>query len=209
MEIKKNGFTLVEFLFVVAILIIVLVLVVPRLRHKGGTSEDAELQKFKTPIWSKDVLEMQDRAVLTYKHEIRMKPPFYKGSMPLSFIAGKVIIGYQHEMANVYCKFEDFVNLFIYVDPAYKFHGIAQGAVTLDSSGKLLAEAKLLKMVIEEGKPVQGFELEEFHYGKDGLVFRCKSLIEANTGFKQKEYEAVGKKKRDYYFVWPVGGPFF
>jgi hypothetical protein len=76
----------------------------------------------------------------------------------------------------------------------------ADGARTNDSSGKLLAEAKLLRLVKGEG-----IYIEERHYGVDGKVaFQCISFVEFRSGFKKEETDGVGKKQRDYYFLWPV-----
>jgi len=166
--------------------------------------QESELQKVKIPIWSKEAIEKEVGTVFTYEQTIMMKPPFYKGSMPLGFIAGKEPFA-MSEMITIYHDFGDFRNTFIYVDPRMKFSGIAEGVITTDRSGRLLAEARILRLISNETKQLQGIEIEEFHYGKDSkLKFKCKSQIDFPMGFKQKEVEGVGKKQKDYYFIWPV-----
>jgi len=167
---------------------------------------ELDLPGLETPIWSEDDLGKQESAILLYETTVQMKPPFYKGSMPISFVAGKkpMAVG---EMTNAYFDFGDFSNDFVYLDPAMQFSGIAQGAVTTDRSGRLLAEARMVRLLSDKGNQFQGIEIEEFHYNKDGgLVFTCTSTIDFPQGFKQSESNVLGKKQRDYYFIWPVRG---
>jgi len=168
-------------------------------------SQDPALSGLKTPMWSEDVVRKQPQAALTYETTLQMKPPFFTGSMPLQFTAGKALQGFDpSEMTNVYFDFGDFRNTFIYVDPRMLYSGMAEGAVTADSSGRLLAEARLLRMLPEGGGQLQALEIEEYQYKDGKVVFRCKSKFDFPMGFKQSESEAVGKKQRDYYFIWPV-----
>jgi hypothetical protein len=139
--------------------------------------------------------------ILVYKEEILVRPPFYKGSMPLVVMTGKRPLG-MGQMATVCHEFNGYRNAFIYSDPALKFSGIADGVRTSNRSGRLLAEAKLVRTIKDEG-----IEIEEFHYRQDGRVqFYCKSRFEFGTGFKMSETEVRGKKESEYYFIWPTGG---
>ena len=124
---------------------------------------------------------------------------FCVGSMPLIFTSAKKAIG-QSEMIIVSQDFVKFKNTFTYNDVALKYSGVADGARTNDSSGVLLADAKLVKLIKGEG-----IQIEERHYGADGKVtFRCISLIQFWNGFKKEEMNAEGKKQTDFYFLWPV-----
>lgn len=187
----------------------------------SSKGQESELRKIKTPIWSKDAIQPPQRAVLEFQTTISPRPPFYKGSMPLKFKGGEEVYA-SNMMAALYCDFEGFRNTFIYLDVIMRFSGIAEGARTTDSSGRLLAEARLTRRpfsaewgpvpkrtepsISDKKKQVKEIEIEEFHYDKNGkLIFKCISQIDFATGVKQKEYKAIGKKQSDYYFVWPVG----
>jgi len=171
----------------------------------GKKQRENELQKLVTPIWNEKDIEATkwEGPMLTYKQELRIKPPFYRGPMPLRFIiAGKGYFGpFVSEMIPIYHDFGRFRNNFILKG------GFVEGARTIDDSGFLLAEAKFVHFVKGESNQIKGIEIEEYHYGSDGkLRFKCKSLIVpqfGSLGFKKSETEAIGKKKRDYYFVWP------
>jgi hypothetical protein len=81
-----------------------------------------------------------------------------------------------------------------------QFSGIAQGARAVGPDGRVLAEAKLSKLLHGEG-----IEVEEFHYDDDGKVrFYCKSRIPFGLGEKQSETLVQGQKARDYFFRWPT-----
>ena len=167
-------------------------------------SQESELQEGKTPIWSETELEKTGGAVVTYEETINIRPLFYTGSMPLKLISGKKFLA-MNEMITLYRDFEGFRNTFIYVNPSMAFSGIAEGARTTDASGRLLAEARLLRLISGENKQLQGIEIEEFHYSANGrLQFQCKSRIDFPMGVKQTETEQMGEKTRDYYFIWPV-----
>jgi hypothetical protein len=155
-----------------------------------------------TPIWEEDDLESLEDA-LAYEVTLHERPPFYEGPMPLTFEDGKNVgLGFHGTMITLYQIFDGWANLFIYADFALKIRGVATGAITVDDSGWLLAEARLTQVI--EG---EGIEIEEIHYTPDGRVqFRCKSQIDFGMGFKNAESEATGTKEKDYYFIWPVQG---
>lgn len=167
-------------------------------------NQDEELQKAQTPIWREINLERLEGPTVTYEETVNIQPTFYKGSMPLSFRATKKLFDRVWKIS-LYQEFEEFRNTFIYPDRKIAFSGIASGARTTDASGRLLAEARLLRLISEETEQLQGIEIEEFHYDTNGrFKFKCKSKIDFRMGFKSAETERIGKKTRDYYFIWPV-----
>jgi len=96
--------------------------------------------------------------------------------------------------------FDKFTNVFFYENDLM----MARGARTFDVSGRLVAEARLVRFLEREREP-ERFEVEEFHYGPEGdVVFTCISQYN-DLGIKIGETEENGKKKRDYYFFWSVG----
>lgn len=158
------------------------------------------IEAIATPLWREDDLEPLEDA-LVYTATLYKRPPFYEGPMPLEFTDGMSSAGVGG-MIILYQVFDEWVNLFIYTDPVLRAGGIATGAITVDDSGQLLAEAKLIQVIENEG-----IEIEEIHYTPDGRVqFTCKSQIDFRDGYKNTETEASGTKERDYYFIWPVSG---
>jgi len=97
----------------------------------------------------------------------------------------------------LFYDFGDFINYFVYQGT------ILVGAQTYDKEGNLLAEAIIIRYFITE-KGEQGIEVMEIHYAEDNPVFKCKSLIDPYTGEKIKQMEEVGRRVRDYYFIWPM-----
>lgn len=167
----------------------------------GEKEVSEELQQM-WPIWKSDDLEINKRSgnVLQYKHELNLRPKYYKGKMPLVYTSKKPLSGmgmggldilYAHE-------FGDFSNYFIYDGILLK------GIVTVDKSKTMVAEARL-----EWQKDVKtGFyrpKMEEFHYSGGKLVFHCKSEIDYDFGAKISESEQSGSKRRDYFFILPFG----
>ena len=142
----------------------------------------------------------------------RQKPPFYNGPMPIqytSFVFDVIPSSMAMGMGGIVVMddYGEFKNLYVYPESmSEKVSGIPIGAVTMSkTSNEVVAEAKLLKH--DSG----GIEVEEFHYnncaGGAGccLIFRSKSLIN-RFGYKEKEDETNGRKEKDYYFMWPMGG---
>ena len=172
------------------------------------TPTSSTLLEIKTPIWNITDLETEKQKgekVYIYKVEIKgERPPFYKGSMPLRFKVGYPPGGtpggsiYSKERP-LYYDFGDFANYFVY----YK-GSIVGGAQTYDNEGHLVAEVSNIYFFTTEENE-QGIEIEELHYRPDGkLVFKCKSQIDPYEGLKIKETEKIGRKLRDYYFIWPT-----
>lgn len=157
----------------------------------GCGQRDSRLDSFQVPIWKESDLDWHTQNVTVYQVFSERKPPFHSGgtfSYEIGKTPGGVLFFYQ---------FDDFQNQF--VEPI----SIIKGARTISRrDGKLLAEARVNYFV--DGNR-QGREIEEYHYDADGiLIFHCTSIIDPDTGFKIKEKEEMGTKKRDYYFVWPV-----
>ena len=174
---------------------------------RGQESKEIELEKIKTPIWSDEVIKKQekgDKNVIVYGRNIFEKPPFYDGPLPLTFMLGRFAASYGVGRDIIH-NFKNFVNIFIYIDRSNKSKGIPNGARTVGTGNKMLAEARLLQLPRDATKQPQQIEIEEFHYDADGkLKFKCKSKIDFSSGFKIGETEATGKKTEEYYFIWPV-----
>lgn len=160
-----------------------------------------------TPIWSeedfKETLEKLEYAAVSYvfMKDPDMRLPFYcGGEKPFSSYETRSDYhsGYFVPLA---FYFDDFTNVFSYTRPL----PIAEGSRSLDESGQLVAEARFLRLIKGENQQIQGIETGEFHYGPDdALIFNCKSQIDL-MGVKVSQAEQIGKKARDYYFIWPVG----
>lgn len=159
----------------------------------------AEIEEKFTPIWYGKYKEREEAPVLAEEKLLNRRPTFYQGQMPLKF---KVAKGENHPLSY---SFGDFQNFFIYHSASELNYGIAEGAYTIDKSGRLVAEARLLPLVFVGNRQLVGINIEEFHYGLNGeLTFKCESRIDFPFGFKRTETNVVGKKERDYYFLWPV-----
>jgi len=166
----------------------------PQEKELGKMLEDflAKAPEPTLPLWAADNLGWHTNQFTTYSHTLERKPPFFSGAMPLEYTAGQSAGG-----VLFFHDFGGFRNQFKLNDAL-----IVIGARTIDGNGRLLAEARARYYVkgIE-----QGIELEEFHYDKAGAVtFKCKSDVDGGTGFKVDEKEKIGKKDKDYYFLWPT-----
>ena len=166
---------------------------------KTGISE--ELQQM-WPIWKVEDLEINKRSgnVVEYTHELKLKPRYYKGKMPLVYTSKQPLSGTMMGMGGpevVYAhEFGDFSNAFIYKGP------LLVGIVAVDKSSTMVAEARLeWQTDVKSGfnRP----RMEEFHYSGGLLVFHCKSEIDYDTGTKTSESERSGSKRRDYFFILP------
>jgi hypothetical protein len=170
-----------------------------------ATSNSGEfaLDGFETPIWTSEQLAELEEATSRTQQFVLKKPPYYKGEMPLTFTMGRVDsnpIGHRI----VYHRFPAFQNNFLYRDNSNKHACIADGAWTIDSTGRLLAEARLTRVLTDASNKFTGVEIEEFHYGPDSkLEFWSRSKI---GRLDQKEFEeaSVGTKQRDFYYLWPI-----
>jgi len=182
--------------------------------------KEMELQKITIPIWSNNDIK-EPATTLEFESEVVGKtPPFYKGPLPLNYTGIKEYLA-PDILPSFYYDFGVFRNIFIYKDGLMKGIGVAEGAITIDPSGKLLAEARLIdhpfsveritigeptiERKIDNEKERSELTIEEFHYNKVGeLIFKCKSLVKVDSGVKEREFETIGAKIRDYYFIWPT-----
>lgn len=170
----------------------------------GCSKRDDRLEQVKTPMWNDSDIEArklkENQSVYVYSVIEPDRPKYYNGRMPLYYQAGYPPWGMRAAVSGkeipLFYDFGDFKNWFIYQGP----HLV--GARTQDKSGILLAKARLRYFVTDDGR--QGIEAEEVHYGADGKpAFSCRSKISDDDGFKVAEEDRIGRKTRDYYFIWP------
>jgi hypothetical protein len=157
------------------------------------------------PIWShKDLAIKKFRGTaVSYRHTLSLKPDFYRGRMPLEYTSSQDIRGMTGGMTSgpkmfFSHDFGDFANYFVYENVWLK------GAVSVDkASNTMIAEAKF--NYIKRDGTMAIPTLEEYHYYGGKLVFHCFSELDSSTGFKIKETQKSGRKKRDYFFLMPIG----
>jgi hypothetical protein len=166
--------------------------------------ESIKMPSGTTPFWKPSDLEVSNlkegQSAYQYVVTTHDKPPYYSGSMPLEYKVayppwGLPGYAFQSEIP-LYFQFREFSSYFVYDG------SILKGARATDSNGNVVAEARLRYFV--SGDQAQGIEAEEVYYDTGGRpVFHCKSTIDANSGHKVNESHKEGKKRRDYFFVWP------
>ena len=155
------------------------------------------------PIWSAEDLAINKPGggSVKYAHEMNLKPDFYKGRMPLKFESTHDLRGMVGGMGGPkICfshKFKDFSNYFVYDSVWLK------GAVAVDKTNTMVAEAKF-DYVKGDGIMMVP-RIEEFHYSGGLMVYHCFSELENSTGIKKREMQKSGRKKRDYFFLMPIG----
>ena len=66
----------------------------------------------------------------------------------------------------------------------------------------MAAEAKIS---YHQKEVMMEMTMEEFHYSGGLLVYHCVSQVDEAQGTKISESEKSGKKKRDYFFILPIG----
>ncbi|MCX5800891.1 MAG: hypothetical protein NTX17_05830 [Candidatus Eisenbacteria bacterium] len=157
-----------------------------------------------TPFWKPSDLEIsklkEGQSAYQYIVTAEEKPPYCKGPMPLEYKVGYPPWGlpgyaFQSEIP-LYFKFSEFTVYFVYDGP------ILIGAGATDSDGNVVAEARLRYSPSEDR--TQGIEAEEVHYDTGGrAIFHCTSTIDSSSGHKVNENHSEGKKRRDYFFIWP------
>ena len=141
----------------------------------------------------------------TYGYKVTKfeRPPYYRGTMPLNYtVVQTPPMGFSlgAEPRTLAFEFETFRNTFRYDG------GDIEEAQTTDRNGNVLARATVQFFIDhdEHGIPLQGIELHEIHFGRDGReVYSCKSRIDSDTGFKVKEHDVSGTKENEYFFLWP------
>lgn len=171
----------------------------------SGCGEDVsdELQQM-WPIWKSDDLEINKGAgnAAQYTHELNLQPQYYEGKMPLVYTSMQPFSGAMMGMGGsdmFYAhEFGDFTNYFIYDGM------LLRGIVAVDKSNTMAAEARLEWQTDAKS----GFyrpRMEEFHYSDGKLIFHCNSEIDYDSGTKVAESEQSGSKRRDYFFLLPLG----
>lgn len=168
-----------------------------------------------TPFWQKQDLKKSIDLVTSLspvasKREttLMQRPPYYKGPMPLRFIATCVDMPAMISGGNIVLvqDFGEWRNMFIYPDEMAAIYSMPAGALSIDNiSNKLVAKCKVLRYLKNENQ-LTGFEIEEIHYSEKGkAIFRGRFQVDFSTGFKTKEISGVGRKDKEYYFIWPGG----
>lgn len=152
------------------------------------------------PIWQPEDLELNKYKgmIIQYDHELNLRPAFYKGKMPLHYVSQQtpgagMMSGTERFLKH---EFDGFSNYFIY-------DGVAlEGMVAVDKSNKMVAEARISYGQYDGRMKVL---MEEFHYSEGLLVYHCLSQVDHAKGAKIAESEKSGRKKRDYFFILPIG----
>jgi hypothetical protein len=137
---------------------------------------------------------------------LHQKPPFYVGDMPFTYEANifdVVPLGMAmgHGGIVIQTKAGGVQNLFVYPSSIpEKLSGVPIGAVTFVGD-RLVAEAKLLS------RNRDSLQIKEVQYDpKRCQVFSATSVFDSGLGFKKEELESAGKKRAEYYFLWPTRG---
>jgi hypothetical protein len=167
-------------------------------------TQDPRLAQIKTPFWTSNDLEINKisyEKYFVYDEETNQKPPFYKDSMPLKYSVGFPpggLPGYSYGSEKpLFYEFDDFTVYFIYEG------AIVIGAQAYDEKKQLLAEVTNIYFYAREDMK-QGIDIEELHYDTTGkLIYKCRSVIDPFEKYKTEEKEQIGKKTRDYFFIWP------
>lgn len=132
-----------------------------------------------------------DMQTYLYKNTLYQRPPFYTGAMPLEYGSAYEPSTRFGSPPPLYYKFDSFLNLFVHNGNE------VVGAQTLDGNRNIAAEGKVINLI--DG---QELEIEEIHYSGAKPIFKCHSFIDS-AGNKIRESETIGKKEKDYYFIWP------
>ena len=167
----------------------------------------AGLDTIITPIWSDADFSSPLKALMTMQVTSNTRPPYAPGQGRFQYSALKMPMGGGFGgpiYMTYFYKIDLFTTEFSYAN-SRSFLGLPSGARTLDASNRLRAEAKIKKLIKEEGQPLTAIEIEEFHYNEQGeLIFTCISRVEPGREWKTSEYNTIGTKERDYYPVWPI-----
>jgi len=140
----------------------------------------------------------------------RNPPRFYVGELPLRF--DSTVIVNSAETVNpsvevtVVHDFGAWRNLFLYLDATAASLGIPNGAQAVEAqSGRVLAEARLIRKLEKSAQGDYRFPIEECHYDANGVVvFKSISQFPYGTSMKVAETEAIGHKVRDYFYLYPT-----
>lgn len=199
------------FLSIATVLVPLLFLSCQRASEKKDSGSQggrlAALDTIRTPVWSDADFPPPPRSLFTFEVTSNQRPVYSPGQGEFRYVAKKVVssAGMGGSVYTTYSYIIDgFTTEFSY-EHSRSFLGLPCGARTYDGTGRLRAEAVTLRIVKEEGQPLEAVEIREFHYDALGsLIFTCKSRIEPGKEWKVSEYESLGVKERDYYPVWPI-----
>lgn len=167
-----------------------LVIDADRLNNEDYQGIEEEYQKVKVTIY-------QLKAHKRYE---------FDGGQPLSYEAG---IQYQTTDIKpvLFNRFRGWTCDFKYSKEYSTFGGIAETATAVNDNGKIVAEAKVLKLIKdEETGMLAGIEIQETHFDYNGKAsFKCLSQFEKLPMFKKVELCLEGKKKVEYFPIWSQG----
>ena len=139
---------------------------------------------------------------IIYERILYDRPRFYKGPMPLKYIAAQIIV--RTPLTGQLDKWYEFADFRLIADHS-DVRWPADSVNALDQTGRVVAELKL----IPKESTVQRYKFEELHYDKQGvIVFRCVSAFSRNPmrgdwGFKIQEKNLWGIKQNEYFFMIP------
>jgi len=153
---------------------------------------------------SLELFKSVSKVMLTRTTTVFQRPPFYKGKMPLEFkeVCLNLSMGMGSSQVVVIRDFGEWRNLFIFKDAQAVFLSLPAGAVTVDNkTDYIIAECKVLRLIRKDERLI-GFEIVERHYSDDKTMFEGKFQADFPLGNKIKEYDTIGLKKKDYYFLW-------
>lgn len=169
-----------------------------------------------SPFWSEqDIKNTEEKTksmpgiVMRHNVTLNMRPDFYKGSMPLEFesiskgFPGGGMMGFSITLIH---DFGDWDNLFIY-DSSGPMPDIPSGAVAIRKKDRqLMAESRFVRFEKNE-RGMSDMVIEEIHYDKNGEypIFYSTFTVNFSEGFKKDEKNVKGKKRQDYFFLWPGG----
>ncbi len=147
--------------------------------------------------------DSKETGIFLYNQMVYVRLPFW--DKPLSYETGIRYIT-QDRTVVVMNRFADWTDDFQYNDTRLKFVGIADGATARTDQNKVVATAKLRRLIQDElDGSLVGVEIEETHFDSRGKIsFSSISQFELPSGFKRFERVLVGKKKVEYFPVWPV-----
>lgn len=148
------------------------------------------------PTWTIADLEINKYkgTAVVYIHKLNDRPPFYKGSMPLSFKGTETPQVSYYSTTMLMYEFKNFKLYFVYEG------SILSGAVAVNNDDTLIGEAKFN---LSESSREKGIFMEEIHFHNGVTTFRCISKLDPDTGYKISESNREGRKKKDYFFIIP------
>jgi len=153
---------------------------------------------------SLQLIKSVSQVMLTRHTTIFQRPPFYKGKMPLEFeeVCINVSMGMSSSQVAIIRDFGAWRNLFIFKDTRSVLLNLPVGAVSVDNkTNYIIAECKVLRSITNE-KRLIGFEILERHYSDDKTLYEGKFRVDYPRGTKIREYDTIGVKQKEYYFLW-------